>query len=83
MTTLIQRDEEALKSALQSARENEKRWLEMSLESLAGDESVEQWASIARLRRLEVERIETLLRQMIEDRRLLQFAGCNDVDAGN
>jgi hypothetical protein len=82
MTTLIQRDGEALMSALLSARENEKRWLEMSQESLAGDESLEQWANIARLRRLEVERIETLLEQMTEDQRLLQFAGCKDEDAG-
>jgi hypothetical protein len=55
-----QRADELL-AALSAARENENRWLEMSPEFAADSQGMEQWASTAKLRRLEVERIEALL----------------------
>jgi len=53
--------ESELYSALQAARANENRWLEMHAEYATDSESMEQWAATAKLRRLEVERIEALL----------------------
>ena len=50
-----------LHSALRAARENENRWLGMNAEYATDSEAMEQWANTARLRRLEVERIEALL----------------------
>jgi hypothetical protein len=50
-----------LQSALSAARENENRWLEISPEVAADSQGMEQWASTAKLRRLEVERLEALL----------------------
>jgi hypothetical protein len=55
-------------SALQAARENEQRWMEISPEFFADPERIEQWASTAKLRRLEVERIEALLERIAEFR---------------
>jgi len=52
---------DALQSALRAARENENRWVGMSPEFTSDSERMEQWASTAKLRRLEVERIEALL----------------------
>jgi hypothetical protein len=52
---------DALQSALRAARENENRWVGMSPEFASDSERMEQWASTAKLRRLEVERIEVLL----------------------
>ncbi len=52
---------DALQSALRVARENENRWVGMSLEFSSEGDRMDQWASTARLRRLEVERIEALL----------------------
>jgi hypothetical protein len=52
---------DALQSALRAARENENRWAGMSPEFTSDSERMEQWASTAKLRRLEVERIEALL----------------------
>jgi hypothetical protein len=49
---------EALQAALRVARENETRWMEISAEFSTDAERMEQWTSTARLRRLEVERIE-------------------------
>ena len=46
------------------ARENENRWMELSPEASADGERMAQWASVAKLRRIEVERIEALLREM-------------------
>ena len=57
---------DALQLALRAARENEARWLEMSPEFSADWERMEQWASIAKLRRLEVKRIEMLLAEISE-----------------
>ncbi len=66
MTTIDRHD--ALTAALRAARENEQRWMELSPDPSADGERMEQWRSVARLRRLEVERIEALLAQMIEHR---------------
>jgi len=52
---------DALQSALRATRENENRWVGMSLEFSSDSERMEQWTSTAKLRRLEVERIEALL----------------------
>jgi hypothetical protein len=52
---------DALQSALRAARENENRWVGMSPEFSSDSERMEQWASTAKLRRHEVERIEALL----------------------
>ena len=52
---------DALQSALRAARENENRWVAMSPEFTSDSERMEQWASTAKLRRHEVERIEALL----------------------
>jgi hypothetical protein len=58
----LQRDvEEALRAELQRARQNQARWLEMSPRAGAEPEESEQWATIAKLRRREVERLESLL----------------------
>jgi hypothetical protein len=51
----------ALQSALRAARENEKRWREMQAECSTNSEAMEQWSATARLRRLEVERLEAIL----------------------
>lgn len=67
MTVPTKMDNDALQFALRVARENEDRWIEMSPESTADIERIEQWASIAKLRRLEVERLETLL-EIADDR---------------
>jgi hypothetical protein len=58
-----QRDQqiETLQAALKAARENENRWMEISAEFSGDAERMEQWSSTAKLRRLEVERIEVLL----------------------
>lgn len=63
MTSPTQQQDSELQSALRAARENENRWLEMHAEYANDSEAMEQWAATAKLRRLEVERIETLLAQ--------------------
>ena len=57
---------DALQSALRAFRENEHRWVAMSPEFTSDSERMEQWASTAKLRRLEVERIEALLAKTSE-----------------
>ena len=57
---------DALQIALRAARENETRWMEMSPEFSADSERMVQWASTAKLRRSEVERIETLLAEVAD-----------------
>ena len=47
-------------------RENEARWMELSPEISADSDRMEQWASTAKLRRIEVERIETLLAEVAD-----------------
>jgi hypothetical protein len=54
-------DLDALQAALKAAHENENRWMEISADFSTDPERMEQWSSTARLRRLEVERIEALL----------------------
>lgn len=63
-----QRDQcvESLQSALHAACENERRWMEMSPEFSSDSDQMEQWTSTAKLRRLEVERIEALLANVTE-----------------
>jgi hypothetical protein len=61
MTTSREQHDPALQSALRAARENERRWLAMQAEYATDSEAVEQWASTAKLRRLEVERLEAIL----------------------
>jgi hypothetical protein len=51
----------ALESTLREAQENERRWMEMCPEFSSDSEQMEQWTDTAKLRRLEVERIERLL----------------------
>jgi hypothetical protein len=52
---------ETLQAALKAARENESRWMEISADFSTDPERMEQWSSTAKLRRLEVERVEALL----------------------
>ena|ERR1035438_5441517 len=66
MTPPKERSGAALQIALRAARENETRWMEMSPEFSDDGERMEQWASTAKLRRLEVERIETLLAEVAD-----------------
>jgi len=58
--------EETLRTQLQKARENQARWLEMPPAPSAEHEEMEQWATIASLRKQEVERLETLIRRSLE-----------------
>ena len=64
MTLPEEKSADALQIALRAARENEARWMEMSPEISADCDRMEQWASTAKLRRLEIERIETLLAEV-------------------
>jgi len=64
MTLLKEKSADALQIALRAARENEARWMELSQEISADSDRMEQWASTAKLRRLEIERIETLLAEV-------------------
>ena len=57
---------EALESALRAAHENERRWMEVCPGFSSDSEQMEQWTSTSKLRRLEVERIETLLANVTE-----------------
>jgi hypothetical protein len=52
---------QTLQVALKAARENESRWMEISADFSTDPERMEQWSSTAKLRRLEVERLEALL----------------------
>ena len=74
---------EALQAALRVARENENRWMEISAEFSADAERMEQWTSTARLRRLEVERIEALLASAEEPFDLAQPVRSETVEARN
>jgi hypothetical protein len=74
---------ETFQTALNAARANENRWMEISAEFSTDAERMEQWASTARLRRLEVERIEALLAGAAESRGLAQPV-CNEtIEAKN
>ena len=64
MTLPKEKSADALQIALRAARENESRWMEMSPEFSGDGDRMEQWASTAKLRRLEIKRIETLLAEV-------------------
>jgi hypothetical protein len=66
MTLPKQKSADALQIALRAARENEARWMEMSPEFSSDGDRIEQWASTAKLRRIEVERIEILLAEVAD-----------------
>jgi hypothetical protein len=61
MTPSAKPQNAAHQSALRAARENEKRWREMQAECSTDSEAIEQWCATAKLRRLEVERLEAIL----------------------
>jgi hypothetical protein len=52
---------EALESALRAAHENERVWMEVCPGLSFDSERMKQWTSTAKLRRVEVERIEDAL----------------------
>ena len=74
---------DALQSALRAARENENRWVGMSPDFSSDSERMEQWTSTAKLRRLEVERIEALLAGAPEPCGLAQPVCRETVEAKN
>ena len=74
---------EALQVALKAARENESRWMEISADFSTDAERMEQWSSTAKLRRLEVERIEALLAGAAERTGLAQPVRSETVEARN
>jgi hypothetical protein len=74
---------EALQTALKAARENENRWMEISADFSTDPERMEQWSSTAKLRRLEVERIEALLADASDLTGLAQPVCSETVDAKN
>jgi hypothetical protein len=74
---------EALQTTLRVARENESRWMEISADFSTDPERMEQWSSTAKLRRLEVERIEALLAGAAEPRSLAQPVRSETVEAEN
>jgi hypothetical protein len=74
---------EALQAALKAASENENRWMELSAEFSMDAERMEQWSSTAKLRRLEVERIEALLAGAAEPCGLAQPVRSEMVEATN
>ena len=74
---------EALQVALKAVRENENRWMEISADFSTDPERMEQWSSTARLRLLEVERIEALLASAAEPTGLAQPVCSETVEAKN
>ena len=72
MPSIMEITLEDLRISLRAARENERRWLEMSPDVSFDNERMEQWSSVAQLRRQEVLRIETLLAPMEESSILAQ-----------
>jgi len=72
---------DALQAALKAAHENENRWMEISAEFSTDSERMEQWSSTAKLRRLEVERIEALLADAPEPCGLAQPVCSETVEA--
>ena len=74
---------EELQVALKAARENENRWMEISADFSTDPERMEQWSSTAKLRRLEVERIEALLAEAAEPCGMAQPVRSETVEAKN
>jgi len=83
MDTSMEENIAALETALKIARENENRWMEISAEFSNDAERMEQWTTTARLRRLEVERIEALLVGAAETCGLAQPVCSETVEAKN
>jgi len=74
---------EAFQAALKTAHANENRWMEISAEFSGDAERMEQWSSTAKLRRLEVERIEALLAGAAEPSGSAQLMGSKTFEAEN
>jgi hypothetical protein len=74
---------ETLQTALNAARANENRWMEISAEFSTDAERMEQWSSTAKLRRLEVERIEVLLASAAEPSGSAQPVRSETIEAEN
>jgi hypothetical protein len=74
---------ETLQVALEAARENANRWMEISADFSTDPERMEQWSSTAKLRRLEVERIEALLAGAAEPSGLAHPVRSETVEAKN
>ena len=74
---------ETLQTALKAAHENENRWMEFSADFSTDPERMEQWSSTAKLRRLEVERIEALLASAEEPFDLAQPVRSETVETKN
>ena len=72
-----------LQAALKTARENENRWMEISAEFSTDPERMEQWSSTAKLRRLEVARIEALLAGAADPIGLAQPVRSETIEAKN
>jgi hypothetical protein len=74
---------QTLQVALKAARENENRWMEISAEFSTDPDRIEQWSSTAKLRRLEVERIEALLTGAADPVGLAQPVRSETIEAKN
>ena len=74
---------ETLQTALNAARANENRWMEIFPEFSTDAERMEQWTGTARLRRLEVERIESLLAGAAEPSGSAQPVRSETIEAEN
>ena len=74
---------EKLQAALKTAQENENRWMEISAEFSTDPDRMEQWSSTAKLRRLEVERIEALLTGAADPVGLAQPVRSETIEAKN
>jgi hypothetical protein len=83
MNSSRDRQIETLQAALKAARENENRWMEISADFSTDPERMEQWSSTAKLRRLEVERIEALLSGATEPCGLAQPLRSETVETKN
>jgi len=70
-----------LQVALKAAHENENRWMEISADFSTDPERMEQWSSTAKLRRLEVGRIEALIAGAAEPCGLAQPVCSETVEA--
>ena len=74
---------QTLQVALKAARENENRWMEISADFSTDADRMEQWSSTAKLRRLEVERLEALLAGAAEPTGLALPVCSDTVEAKN
>lgn len=63
------------------AHENDRGWVEVCPEFSSDNEQMEQWIGTARLRRLEAERIETLLDRVTESLTFPRPSGDEVVEA--